>query len=288
MKWIKIGAALIIVAVVAFALARDALVQRTVQRALSEAVDAEVELGEVRTHLFRNTVVLRDIRVLNPEGFPEGAALDINEVMIRYNLPSLLTRNVRLPEVLLDVKEVVMITNEQGTINLQQVAPQPSPDAPRPQVASPPAPPAGTDEPAVIEPDRAPVAQPEPQRDPKPARELIIEKLTLRLGEIHMHDYSRGGDPHERTYRLNFERSFEDVTDTDSVVQALMVDLAFAMGPQLMRDLMQDTNVSPDALRETIATHDGDLEDLGRKLDTQTKDLQRELRRQLRSLRGED
>lgn len=280
-KW-KILLIVVLVVLCGLVWSRDWIIHAASERALSRALGAPVEVDAVQSRLFGSNVELQGIRFLNPEGFPEGTALEVDRIFVRYRWASLASRIIRLPRVELDVGRVVVVTDERGKMNvnefpaLQQVRlPVPSPTATMPP----------PEQPAAPREVSAPEAKPVASRD-KPPREAQVDTLVFRLRELEMRDYSRDPvSPKVRTYRLNYERSFEDVRDPQAVVQALSMDLAFALGPQLLRDVASDSGVDLQDLMDTVVGHEGDLEELGRKLDEQTKDLQRELRRQLRGLR---
>lgn len=287
----KIMVLVVVLAFVGIVLARQMVARSIVQSVLAENFDGEVDIETIDVDLWRSTVLLDGIHVRNPAEFPGDTALEVDRLHITYRFFSLFTRTVQLPSVTLHVKRVVMVTNEQGQNNFERLARRNNPRV-APAGESLPVPgddPSGA---GTVSDSAVPTNERERAQDKSAAksrRNTHIDHLEFRLGEVEMRDYSRGApEPSVRNYRLNLERTFSDVQDVDAVVQALGMDLAMAMGPQLIRDVMEESNVRAEDIMETITTHDGDLDELGRKLDSQTKDLQRELRRQLRGLREQD
>ncbi len=273
-KWLVIVA---VVAVLGVVFAQQLVIRNVVQTLLAEHAGAEVEIGEIDVDIWRSAVSLSDIQFRNPEGFPEETAVVIDRLDVTYRFFSLFTRTVRLPDVMLDVARVVVVTNEEGQNNFQHLLL----DSERGEDIA-------AEEGVAIEEDDA-AAEEMASRErarARPKRSTEIERLVLRLGEVNMRDYSDGRpEPVKRDYRLNLERTFTDVQDFEEIAQAVGTDLAMMVGPQLLRDLVEDSGVRTEDIVETITEHDGDLDELGRKLDEQTKDLQRELRRQFRSMR---
>ena len=279
MKVWKIMVLAAVLAVVSVSLVRHVVMRNVVQAFLAEGLGAEVDVHQTSVDLWRSTVSLTGIRLRNPDGFPGDTAVEIERLQATYRLSSLFSRAVRLSDVVLDVNRVVLVTNEEGHTNLDQIARR-SGLRDRPREDTMPVP--GD---ARIE-DEGTVGVRPGQEQVREERSVHIEHLTFRLGNVEMRDYSRGTpQPRVRHYRLNLERTFSDVDDVASIAQAVSMDLAMAMGPQFFRDVLEDSGVTAEELVETITTHEGDLDELGRKLDEQTKDVQRELRRQLRSLR---
>ncbi len=279
MKLWKILVVVAMLAVVSVSLVRHWVVRNVAQAVMTEGLGAEVDVDAMSVNLWRSTVSMTGVHLRNPEGFPGDTALEIERLQATYRLSSLFSRVVRLSDVVLDVNRVVLVTNEEGDTNLDQIARRSGVrERPREDVM-----PVPGD--ARIE-DEGPVGVRPGQEKAKERRSTHIEHLTFRLGNVEMRDYSRGTpEPRVRKYRLNLERTFSDVDGVESIAQAVAMDLAMAMGPQFFRDVMEDSGVKTEDLVETITTHEGDLDELGRKLDEQTKDVQRELRRQLRSLR---
>lgn len=271
----KVIVVLVILAAVGFALARHLVVRNVVQTLLAENVGAEVEIGHVDVDIWRSTVSMTGIHFRNPEGFPGDTALEINQIDVSYRFLSLFTRTVRLPEVVLDVARVVLVTNEEGETNFQHMLVN---GGKRQR--------AGNAPETMAEDGEAAEALDGEKRQASSERDTHIDRLIFRLGEVETRDHSRSrSEPAVRNYRLNLERTFTDVRKFDAVAQAVGTDLAMTAGPQLLQDVMEESDVTTEDIMETISTHEGDMDELGRKLDEQTKDLQRELRRQFRSLR---
>lgn len=278
-KWYFLALVAVIV-LVGLIFARPFVIRRVVQAVAAGGVGADIEVQEVHVNVWRSNVLLTGIQFRNPPDFPGDTAVEIERLNMSYCPLSLFTRTVRLSHMELDVRRAVLVTNEAGQMNLLHIARRGGMGEP---AAPPPVPPAP--EAATRNREREKFAVPE-ERVRRAGKKMHIERLTFRLAEVEMRDYSgEASEPHVRNYRLNLERTFSEVDSLDVVAQAVGADLAMALGPQLLLNLMEDTGVRTEDLMETISTHDGDLDELGRKLDEQTKDLQRKLRRQMRVLR---
>ncbi len=252
------------------------LLREASTRIISEALNVPVKIVQVRANVLKSEFEIKGIEILSPD----GSRLEIDRVFARYKLSSLLGRRMHFPAVDLNVDRIVLVVDEHGNTKIPHVATSRKSKE------------LLQDIPAVQQTPREVADSSKsssPRATPSMNNEVYIEWLALRLRELELRDYSRNAaTPDIRTYRLNYERIFNDVHDLQALTQALSMDLAFALGPQLLRDGIRDSDVSVDDLLDTITNHEGDLEALGRKLDEQTKDLQRELRRQLRGLRGTD
>jgi uncharacterized protein involved in outer membrane biogenesis len=265
MKLIKALLIVFVVVSVGLYVARDALLRKAVIRPLTAAWHGAVDVGSVESDFWQRRLVLRDITLHNPPGFIDQAALDVRELRIHYNWTALLGRTVHLSEVVLDIRKASLETSPGGQVNLMPAASAaPTGTVPQPSSTSSKPAPAGKPATAQAEPDRA--------------RNLLIDNLTLRLDEVEVLDRSRGGGHRPRSYRINWEGSFQKVEDFETVGQAMAMDLALVVAPTLLREVLQEIELPPDVSLD-------ELETIGRQLDADTKDVQRELRQQFRELR---
>ncbi len=59
------------------------------EQRLSQAFDAPATINRVRIHLYEPVVVFEDVRLGNPQGFPEGEAVCFGRIRARYDMHSL-------------------------------------------------------------------------------------------------------------------------------------------------------------------------------------------------------
>ncbi len=288
MKWMRIVLVFAVVAVLAAMWLGPRMIRKALVSAVAKELGMEMTLESVDVSLWRSSVDIRGLTIVNPPDFPETEAVDVRRIFVKYEPLTLMRNTVVLPEVELDVARAVMVTRTDGVSNFQQAALRP-----RPRATPPAAPPSDPLEEALAEmtptstdtpaPPSTPPAQPKAKKV-KPEREVHIGKLTMKLGEVETRDYSKGpeGEPRVRTYTLNLEQIYYDVKDFDAVGTDLAVAMSFAIGPQLIQEAVEESGVTIEDLTETIMTHEGDLDELGKKLDSQTKELQRSLRKLLK------
>ena len=266
MKLIKVLLLVVVAISAGLYFARDILLRKAVIRPITAAWHGEVDVGSVESDFWQRRLVLRDVTLHNPPGFVDQAALDVRELRIHYNWSALLGRTVHLSEVVVDIRKASVETSPQGQVNLMPAPRAESPAAPIPQSPATSTQPVSAGEPAA--------ARTKPAR----ARNLLIDNLTLRLDEVEVLDRSRGRGDRPRSYRINWEGNFQHVEDFESIGQSIAMDLALVVAPTLLREALQEIELPPDVSLD-------DLEEIGRQLDADTKDLQRELRQQFRDLR---
>ena len=257
-----LSGALFIVPVVS----KKAVAER-IEQAVEEATGFEATIGGVDVELWKSRATLTDIRFENAAGFKSPDALAIKSFYVRYSLLSLFTDTVVLPEVTLHVDHVTVERNAQGETNLDHLMgdsvdqlfgqtrrdPAVAPLAPTPVSASP----GGAPEPAVVHPPD------KPQTTAKPAKQYRIETLTLKLDQMDIRDYARGGDqPMTLDLPVQFHATYEDVTDLDVIAKKVGMDLAIQAAPSILgQGLMSLLGDTPEERQETLKDLEGQVKD---------------------------
>jgi uncharacterized protein involved in outer membrane biogenesis len=281
----------VLIALIVSTLMSGRIARRMLVTNLEEATGMQVAVGDVEVSWRKARLQVRDLQFISDASFQHRDALFIKEVDVTYRLASLFSRRPHLTNVLLHIEKAVLVTRPDGVTNLEPLmalagratreaiedtsTPTPDPlDAILDEVEG--------NEPEQKTPD-TPAEQNEEQ-DPV-EEDLRIDRLIIKIGEVETRDYSKGGtEPRIRHYKLNLEQVYVDVTNMDALAERIALDFGLLLGPVWMDQVTGDVKPDADALVETIKNHDGDLNELGRKLDEETKELQRELRKQRRAL----
>lgn len=279
-RWWIILLVLVLLAGGGWWLLRDRLIRRWVESALTAQLGGTPQVESVQTRPGSSRVTLSGIQLAGAEDWPLDATVRIRTIDLRYRLASLLGSVVNLPTLLLDIEQVSVTIPPDGSLDLSALGrPRTSAADPAPDGT-----PASTEQPATaVDTDESATA-PHPPAPQRPARkrrtrDFQVDELTFRLGHIEIIETAAdGGDPHVRQYRLNYERQFTDITDMEGVLQTLGTDLAFALAPHLLRDAFTTPPRSRPETEPALPSTE-ELEALGRQLDAETKDVQRELRR---------
>lgn len=115
-------ALIIIAAVLVFlfviGLTKDLLLKSVVEVAASQVTGAPVRIGGFSLGLLKQSVRITDFILSNPSGFPQGTLLDIAEMKVAADLPALMKKQLHLKEVVFSLKEVVIIKNKEGKLNI--------------------------------------------------------------------------------------------------------------------------------------------------------------------------
>jgi uncharacterized protein involved in outer membrane biogenesis len=245
----------VIIVVVGFVavvlVARNVLIKTATRKAIQAATGFDIELGRVHVGLFSPTFEITELKLINPEDFPEREALEIKTLRVRYDVPSLFTDTVHLPEVLIDIPKMTVLTKEDGESNLQRLGKK------KEKAVEPPA--AGEGEVAKAEPPAEEVAA----KAEKPQKEMRIDKLTIKLGTATVHRYVAGQDkPETINAPMNVDRTFNNVTNLDQVVTVLSADILVGALPNALNDI-----------NAILQSHEGDPKAAEKELSDKVKQL---------------
>ena len=119
-KKLKIGLITALV-ILGFCLASNGFFDRLVESSLSGVAHVPVRVGSARVNFLSQSITLRNIVVRNPGGFKEKQMLDVPLVAIRFDLSALGRGELHLKEVRLHLRELTVIKNKDGRLNVDAV-----------------------------------------------------------------------------------------------------------------------------------------------------------------------
>lgn len=190
----------ILIGIVALGFVKNILLQGALSAGISGAAHAPVSIGYTDVSVFSGKITIRNLQVRNPAGFRERLMLDIPLVSIDADPSSFLQGRARFEEVRLNLKEVVVVKNKEGKLNI---------DAAKPTQAE-------------KEASKKKAAQ--TKKEGKPPK-LMIDKLTLSIGRVVYKDYTHGGEPAVQTFEINIkDRVYTHIEDPSAIVSVIMVE----------------------------------------------------------------
>ena len=122
MKLLKIILVLLVLLLVGAFFARDFLIKKIVTTVVAKQTGFDLEIGYLRTDIFNSEIEINDLQLANSPDFIKTNALVVNRIFIKYELASFWSKQVRFPQIQLDLDEVVLVRNADGTVNLEKFA----------------------------------------------------------------------------------------------------------------------------------------------------------------------
>lgn len=193
MKRILITVCSFVAGLVLLGAAKDHLIRFGVERAVGVVTGAPCRIGSLKIGLFSHQITIRRLTLYNPAQFPKGILVDIPTVYVEYDLPSLLVGRVHLPFAVIDLKEVGVVKNKEGKLNVDSLKP--------------------------VETQKT-VQKTKQKGTPQALR---IDRLTLSIGRVVLKDYTRGSLPDVKVFEVGIkERHYRTITDASQLVVLIL------------------------------------------------------------------
>jgi len=193
---------MVLVAVLAVLLvlsfAKDMIVKVSVEKGVQMVTGLSLKIKSFNVGIVKTLVGIKDLRLFNPEGYKDRVMLDMPEIYVDYDLPSVFQGKVHLEEMRIDMKEFTVVKNERGELNLNSLkVVQAQKEGKKPQEKA--------------------------AQEGKKAPEIQIDSLSLKIGKVIYKDYSRSGKPSVQEFAVNINEKYENITDPYSLVSLIVV-----------------------------------------------------------------
>lgn len=193
-KTIFVIIAIIITAMI-LSLAKDAIIKTGVEKGVEVITGLKLRFGSFKVGIINTLVDIRGMTLFNPSGYEDRIMADMPEIYVKYDLPAIIQGKVHLPEVRLNLREFVVVKNENGELNLNSLkVVQAQKGARRP----------GGGE-AVKVP------------------EIQIDSLELKIGRVVYKDYAKGGASSVQEFNINLDEKYSNIRDPYSLVSLIVV-----------------------------------------------------------------
>lgn len=188
---------------------RNPIIQWTVSTVASQVTGAPVVIDRLAVGIVKPTIRIKGFRVYNPEGFPDGILLNMEELSVDYDLPSLVKGRLHLPLLVVHLKEAVIVKNRYGALNVDALKFAQKPDA-------------SSAKPAAGKEASSPAAFP-----------MQIDIMKLDLGQVVFKDYTKGGEPVVTAIDARIHgKIYRNVTSAQQLATIIAVE---ALGPTAIK-----------------------------------------------------
>jgi hypothetical protein len=190
----------IVISLFGFCLARDFLIKSLVGTVVTGITGAPTSIGGLSLSIIRQSLKLSDFKMYNPKGFPKGILVDIPRMNIVCNLGALAKGKIHLRQLELEVKELGLVKNKDGKLNV----------------------------------DSLKIAAEKPKERKKPAKKLAmqIDAVSLGMGRVVSMDYSVMGQPVVKVYNINLKKSYKNISSAQQLAALIISEPLRAAGIQ--------------------------------------------------------
>lgn len=200
MKKIIIVALVVIVGFFVVGMAKDQIIKSVVMAVGSNVTGTRIQIGGFSLGILKQVVSIKNFKMYNPAGFPAGVMVDLPQVHVESELFSLLKGKLHLKTVSIELKELNLIKNKEGKLNVDSL--------------------------------KVSQQQPEEAREKKPAKpqQMQIDLLNLNIGRIVMRDYSVEKGPAVEVYDINLKKSYKNITGAQQLTALILTEPMKAAG----------------------------------------------------------
>jgi uncharacterized protein involved in outer membrane biogenesis len=207
-------------------LCRNFVARKSVEVGVKQLTGFPLEIGGVDLAVFRGQFGVENLKLMNPPEFAEKNFVDLPLFRVDYHTISMLTGTPHIKELVVNVKEVVIVKNEKGVTNADLIQ-------------------------AKLTPAKSEGAEPKPQSEKK--TEYRVDLVRVYVGTVVQKDYSKGKLV-ERRVTMNREIVLKDVTESSSLSALVMKAVLGPVG-DVAGDLMKGAGgalkSTGDAMRKT-------------------------------------
>ncbi len=167
---------------------------------LSNILGTKVHIDKIDIGILETTAEISGLKVYNPEDFPEGILIDINKIGVQYDLPSILKGKLHFPVVILDLKEILIVKNQEGLLNVDSLK--------------------------VIR-EGAENKKHKKNENLKPEKRmpLLINEAHLNLGKVFVKDYSKRKIPTVHGYSIGIKNKvYRNITSIPRLVTMIILE----------------------------------------------------------------
>ena len=204
MKKILLILGIIVLSLVVIAIVRDQVIKAVVTMEVSNITGAPVKLSGFSLGLFKQAVHMEGLKIYNPKGFPEGVLVDVAKMNVHYDLAMLLKGKVHLMQAGLDLKEIGLIRNKEGKLNVD-----------------------------ALKVTQAKQESGAKAKEPAKVLSFQIDEFKLKMGRVVEKDYSSGApEPVVTVYDINLEKTYKNITSPQQLVALIITEPMKAAGIQ--------------------------------------------------------
>ena len=194
-KKIGIFIVVLVMLLVVLSFAKNIIAKTILSSSIKTLTGLGLQIRTINIGILKTLVDIQDLKILNPQGFPEKVMVDVPNIFIDYDLSALLKKKIHLNQLKLNLKELIVVQNEKGQLNLDSL-----------KVAR-------------AKKEKKPVKKPEKTKMP----DIQIDELRLKIGKVIYKDYLKAPHPAIREFKVNIDERYENITDPRALVNLVVV-----------------------------------------------------------------
>jgi len=194
-KALFIIAIVILITILALFLTKDILIKAGIENGARIVTGLKLHIGGFKAGLLDTIINIDDLKLYNPKGFEDKVMIDMPNIYVDYNLPSIFKGTMHFYTVKLNLREFVVVKDKNGKLNLDSLK--------------------------VVQADKQEKKPQDIGKDKAP--QVQIDVLELRIDRVVYKDYTAGEKPSIREFNVNINEKFTNIKDAYSLVSIIVV-----------------------------------------------------------------
>jgi len=199
MKKMRIIIIVLLVLLVSITIAKNIIAKAAITAGVKAITGLRLSMGSMSVGILRTLIDIKNLELYNPPEFPERLMVNMPEIYVDYDLGAFLNKRIHLEELRLNLKELIVVNNERGQLNLNALK--------------------------VVKAKRE--GKPAQEAEKAKMPEIQIDKLDLKIGKVIYKDYSSASAPMVKEFNVDIDEHYENITDPNALVK-LIVNKALA------------------------------------------------------------
>jgi hypothetical protein len=195
--------AIVFAILIALFFGKNVVIKTSVTAGVKAMTGLKLSIRSMNIGVFKSLIGINGLQLHNPQGFEDDLMIDLPEIYVDYNLGAFMKGKTHLEEIRLHVKELIVVKNEAGELNLNSL-----------KVVK-----AAEDEKGGEEETEKGDGAKEKTKMP----DIQIDLLALRIDRVIYKDYSKGTSPKVKEFNVNIDERYENITDPQSLGRLIIV-----------------------------------------------------------------
>ncbi len=166
-------------------LERNFVARKVVEVGVTKVTGFPLEIGSVKLGLFSSKVDVHDLKLMNPREFQEKMFVDMPLLYVDYRLGSMLKGAPHINDMLINIKQLVIVKNNKGETNAKKLK-------------------------GIVSPSGG------------SSKKYRVDKLRVHVGTVTIKDFSRA-KPSERDITLNIDATYYNITDATDITRLVLL-----------------------------------------------------------------
>ena len=186
MKKLITAAVVLVVFFVIISIGKNTIAQMAVSGGVKAMTGLDLQMRSMNVGILKTLIGIKDLKLFNPRGFQDKVMVNMPEIYVDYDLGAFLKGKIHLEKVKLNLKELTVVKNEKGELNLDSLK--------------------------TVKETKEAKAAPEKKPQGKMPK-LQIDTLELKVGKVVYKDYSGGTPPKVSEFDVNIDERYENITN---------------------------------------------------------------------------